>query len=61
MEIITTIVIWAFEEPLFNFSLAGIGAILMGLGSFFTGFAAYKTATKGKEPDESKTRDITDR
>lgn len=35
---------------------AGIGAVLMGLGSFFSGFAAYKLATK-KEPDEQVSED----
>lgn len=36
--------------------LAGIGAVLMGLGSFFSGFAAYKLATK-KEPDGKESED----
>ena len=35
----------------FEFTWAGLGALLAGLGSFLSGFAAYKMATRsdGKE------------
>ena len=35
---------------------AAIGAGLAGVGSFLTGLAAYRTATR-KEPDEPKSED----
>ena len=35
---------------------AGIGALLMGLGSFFSGWAAYKMATKGNGEPKAESR-----
>jgi hypothetical protein len=41
------------ELPDWQIPWAGIGALLMGLGSFFSGFAAYRVAMR-KEDDEQK-------
>lgn len=39
--------------PDWDIPWAGIGALMAGLGSFLSGYAAYKMATR-KEPDEPK-------
>ena len=45
----------AVEWPDRTIPWAGIGALLMGLGSALSGYAAYKIATRKEDKDEQKT------
>jgi hypothetical protein len=61
VETIITTVIWAISViPLAfsifgeEFTLAGVGAILLGLGSAFSGYAALVTARKVKGADNGQ-------
>lgn len=43
-----------------TFTLAGIGAMLMGVGAALTGWAALRTARKPKEEKDEETIDPSD-